>query len=47
MNPENEISLTSKKMVWLFSVSRETLRNWREKGMPYFKKKRNIHLKHA
>ena len=30
----DEIYLTSKQMVWLYGVSRETIRKWSDKGMP-------------
>ena len=32
-------------MVWLFNVSRETLRKWREKGLPYNSKKKKYPLR--
>jgi len=43
----NEIQVSSKQMVWLFAISRETLRHWREKGLPYNKKKKSYPLKHC
>lgn len=36
----NEIFYTSKRMVWLYEISRESLRKWREKGLPYNENKK-------